>query len=336
MNAIELTGPATDRLQRIVLPAPDAPGIGRVHVRMEAASLNYIDLAVATGRYGSLSYPLIPIADGAGEVIAVGRDVWQVKLGDRVAIHSKPYWTAGHGNGFVANHTRGVTERGSLIEIAEVDASSVIKVPDHLGWEAIATLPVAAMTAWRGLEEAGIGPGSTVVVLGTGGVSIIGLQLAKARGARVIVTSSSDDKLERARALGADDTINYRRNPEWQQDVRRLTDGIGADLVVDTAGGNEFGRAIMAVRYGGTVYAVGFVADTTVQLALLSLISNGVRVIGINGGSAEDLAGAVAAIGAKGIHPVIDRVLPLSAVEEGYLLLQRGGHFGKIAITLDW
>lgn len=318
------------------MPDPEAPGTGRIHVRMEAASLNYIDLAVATGRYGSLSYPLIPIADGAGQVVAVGQDVWQVKAGDRVAIHSKPYWIAGEGSDFLANHTRGVTELGSLVEIADVDANSVVKAPDHLSWEAIATLPVAAMTAWKGLEAAGIGPGSVVVVLGTGGVSIIGLQLAKARGAKVIVTSSSDDKLHRARALGADETINYRKNPEWQQDVRLSTDGIGADLVIDTAGGDEFGRAIAAVRYGGTVYAVGFVADTMVHLALLPLLSNGVRVIGTNGGSVADLAGAATAINAKRIEPVIDRVLQLAELKEGYRLLERGGHFGKVAITLDW
>lgn len=283
MHAIELAGPPIDELRRIDLPPLPEPGTGRIHVRMKAASLNYVDLAVARGHYKSLSYPLITIADGAGEVVAVGSGVWQVTPGDRVAIHPKPHWIAGNGNAFVATRTRGVTERGSLVEIADIDAATVVKAPEHLAWEAIATLLVAAMTAWKGLEEAAVGPTSTVVVLGTGGVSIAGLQLAKARGARVIVTSSSDAKLEHARALGADEAINYRDKPEWQKEVRQLTGEIGADLIIDTTGGDEFGRALAAVRYGGTVYAVGFVADTTVRFALLSLISNGVRVIGTNG-----------------------------------------------------
>ena len=229
-----------------------------------------------------------------------------------------------------------MTEQGSLVEIADVNADGVVRAADHLSWPQIAALPVTAMTAWRGLEAAGIGPASTVMILGTGGVSIIALQLALARGARVIITSSSDAKLDRARALGADAVINYRATPDWHVQARRLTDGAGVDLVIDTAGGEEFGRAIRAVRYGGTVYAVGFVADTSVRLDLLSLISNGVRVIGTNGGSAEDLAGAMAAIGAKRIEPVIDCLLPLAEVSEGYRLLQKGGHFGKIAVSVDW
>lgn len=212
----------------------------------------------------------------------------------------------------------------------------MVKAPDHLGWSAIAALPVAAMTAWRGSEEAAVGPASMVVVMGTGGVSIAGLQLAKARGARVIVTSSSEDKLERARALGADEAINYRRSPDWQHDVRQMTGGLGADLVIDIAGGEEFGRAVAAVRYGGTVYAVGFVADVNVRFPLLSLISNGVRAIGTNGGSVADLASAMATIAAKRIEPVVDQVVPFADISEGYLLLGRGEHFGKIAISLDW
>ncbi len=336
MKAIELTGPAIDRLRRTEIADPGPPTTGRVHVRMRAASLNYIDLAVATGRYGDLTYPLIPIADGAGEVVAIGPGVQRIAVGDRVAIHPKPHWIAGAGDGHVANRTRGVTERGSSIEVADVDAATVVEAPGHLGWEAIATLPVAAMTAWKGLAAAAVGPASTVVVLGTGGVAIAGLQLAKARGARVLVTSSSDEKLERARALGADGTINYRADPEWQREVRRLTDGLGADLVIDTAGGGEFGRAVAAVRYGGCVYAVGFVAATTADLDLLSLIGNGVHVIGTNGGSTADLAAAMAVIAAKRIEPVIDRVLPIDGLADGYRLLERGGHFGKIAISIDW
>jgi NADPH:quinone reductase-like Zn-dependent oxidoreductase len=221
--------------------------------------------------------------------------------------------------------------RGSLIEIADLDAASILKMPNHLSWEGIAAVPGAGIAAWKGPGGCMSRSASTVVLLGTGGVSIFALQLAKARGARVIITSSSDAMLERARALGADETVNYRDRPEWDAAVRSLTDGVGADLVIEAVGSADFDRSIKAVRYGGTIYALGFLGGTTAEVDLLSAISNGLRIEGTNGGSVADLTATVATIAAHRIEPVA-----LADLADAYRLMQRGGHFGKIAVTLDW
>jgi NADPH:quinone reductase-like Zn-dependent oxidoreductase len=336
MYAIELAGPDLGQFTRVERPEPAPPGPGRILVRMKAASLNFIDVAVATGQYPGVKYPIVPVVDGAGEVIEIGADVWQIAVGDRVAVHSKPRWIAGAGSAATANTTRGISIRGSLVEIAELDATSVIRAPDHLSWEAIAAVPGAGIAAWQSLQAASVGPASTVVLLGTGGVSIFALQFAKARGSKVIMTSSSDQKLERARSLGADETINYRQRPDWDAAVRDLTSGLGAHLVVEAVGGADFNRSIKAVRYGGMVFALGFLAGVTAEVDLLSILSNGVRIEGTNGGSVADLAATVAAIAGHRIKPVIDRTFTLAALPDAYRLLQEGGHFGKITVTLDW
>ena len=336
MHAIELAGPDLGQFRRVDRPEPSLPGPGRILVSMRTASLNFIDVAVATGQYPGVTYPIVPLVDGAGEVIEIGPDVWQVAVGDRVAVHSKPRWIAGEGNASVAKTTRGVNIRGSLIEIADLDAATIVKMPDHLSWEGIAAVPGAGIAAWQALEAAFAGPASTVVLLGTGGVSIFALQFAKARGARVIITSSSDHKLERARALGADETINYCDRPEWDAVVRTLTDEVGADLVIEGVGGADLDRSIKAVRYGGMIYALGFLGGTTAEVDLLSVIGNGLRIEGTNGGSVADLAATVSAIAAHRIEPVIDRSFGLADLADAYNLMQRGGHFGKITVTLDW
>ncbi|QNQ09820.1 zinc-dependent alcohol dehydrogenase family protein [Sphingomonas alpina] len=336
MQAIELTRPSLDALSRVQHPDPRDPGVGRILVRMKAASLNFLDLAVATGAYPGARYPNVPIADGAGEVIAVGPEVWQVAPGDRVAVHPKAHWIAGRSTAETAGAMRGVTLRGSLVEIAELDAASVVKLPGHLDWEEAATLPIAATTAWNGMVAGTVGPGSTVVLLGTGGVSVFALQLAKARGARVIITSSSDAKLDTARALGADEIFNYRADPDWDRFVIDRTHGVGADLVVETVGGDSIARSVAAVRQGGTIFTIGFLGGVDTRVDLLSVIGKAVRIQGSNTGSVADLAAATAAIGAHRITPQIERRFALSELVEGYRLMERGGHFGKIAFTLDW
>lgn len=336
MQSIQITAPSFDALQRVALPEPGQPGKGRILVRMKSGSLNFADLAVASGHYPGAPYPNIALSDGAGEVVAVGEDVWQVAVGDRVAVHVKSRWIAGRSSAELANPMRGATLPGSLVEVADLDAASVVKLPDYLGWEAAGTLPIAAMTAWRALETAQVGPASTVVLLGTGGVSIYALQLAKARGARVIVTSSSDDKLERARVLGADEVFNYRQDAAWDAFVLERTRGVGADLVIDPVGGDGINRSVAAVRHGGTVAAIGFLGGGATALDLLSVIFKEVRLQGSNGGSVADLAGAVAALAAHRIEPVVDRVFGLDDLRSAYELMAQGGHFGKIAIRFDW
>ncbi|NYI02776.1 zinc-dependent alcohol dehydrogenase family protein [Cupriavidus plantarum] len=336
MQTIEITAPSFDAFQRVERPAPAAPGTGRILVRMKAGSLNFADVAVASGHYPGAPYPNVALSDGVGEVIAVGADVWQVAVGDRVAVHVKANWIAGRPTAELANPMRGATLPGSLVEVADLDAATVVKLPDHLSWEAAGTLPIAAMTAWRALESAHIGAASTIVVRGTGGVSIFALQLAKVRGARVIVTSSSNEKLERARALGADEGINYRNEPAWDSVVLERTGGVGADLVIDPVGGEDFARSVSAVRHGGTVAAIGFLGGGGTGIDLLPIIFKEVRVQGSNGGSVADLAGAIAAIAAHRIEPVIDRVFGLADFSKAYELMAQGGHFGKIAIRFDW
>jgi NADPH:quinone reductase-like Zn-dependent oxidoreductase len=336
MRAISLGGPSLEDLAEVELPDPPPPGHGQILVHMRAASLNFIDLAAATGRHPGVSFPIVPVADGAGEVIAIGEGVSGLKAGDRVALHPKANWIAGRGTAENAAAMRGVSLPGSLRQIATADAASVVKAADHLSWDAAAALPIAATTAWNALVAAHAGPGSTVVLLGTGGVSIFGLQLAKARGARVIITSSSDSKLERARSLGVDETINYRTFPEWDAEVKRLTDGRGADLVVETAGPDTFARSVAAVRQGGVIFAIGFITGTSLELDLLPIIVKAIRVQGNNTGSVEDFSQAMQAIGATRIEPVVDRIFGIDEVGEAFRLLSSGGFFGKIAIRLDW
>lgn len=336
MHAIQINAPSFDAFRRVEVPDANVPGKGRILVRMKSGSLNFADLAVASGQYPGAPYPNIPLSDGAGEVIAVGSDVWQVAVGDRVAVHVKARWIAGQPTADLANPMRGATLPGSLIEVAELDAASVVKLPDYLSWDAAGTLSIAAMTAWRALEAAKVGPSSTVALLGTGGVSIFALQLVKARGARVIITSSSDEKLARAKALGADEVFNYRQSAAWDAFVTEHTGGVGADLVIDPVGGEDFNRSVAAVRHGGTVAAIGFLGGGATRLDLLSVIFKEVRIQGSNGGSTADLAAAIAVIAAHRIEPVIDRTFGLGELKAAYELMAQGGHFGKIVIRFDW
>ena len=336
MQALQLTGPSLDTLRSTVLDDPQ-PGHGEVLIGMRAASLNFIDVAVATGAYPGPTFPLVPIADGAGEVLALGDGVTSLAPGARVAIHPKALWASGRGDARNAAAMRGVTLPGSLRELAVVSADTLVPIPDHLSWAEAATLPIAATTAWNALVAAEIGPGHTVALLGTGGVSIFALQLAKARGARVVITSSSDEKLERAKAFGADHLVNYRAKPAWDEAVVAATDGRGADLVLETGGSATFARSLAAVRHGGTVFSIGFLTGSRVELDLFSIIGKAIRVQGNNTGSAADLADAVAAIAAHRISPVVDTTYEIGAVGEAYARLAAGGsHLGKVAIALAW
>ncbi|QPF75179.1 NAD(P)-dependent alcohol dehydrogenase [Roseateles sp. DAIF2] len=334
MKVIELNGPSLEALRRAERPEPTAAR-GQVLLRLRAAALNYLDVAVATGAFPVPQFPLIPVADGAGEVVALGEGVEDLAIGDRVVPHFMPNWQGGAITPFSIAAMRGVNLPGSLAEYVAVPATSMLRLPGHLDFMQGATLPVAATTAWNAVRSAALRPGSVVLLLGTGGVSLFALQFAKASGATVILASSSDEKLERARRLGADHLINYRAAPAWDEEVLRLTGGRGADLVVETVGHATWARSLNAAATGGTLFTVGFVTGTGVSIDLLPIIVKGLRIVGNNTGSVADLAEALRAIEAHRIVPVVDRVFDIHEVDGAYAELAAGGrHFGKIAIAL--
>ena len=333
MKAIQLTAPSLTAFRQSELPAPKA-GPGEVLVRLRAATLNFVDVAIATGNFPGAGFPMIPVTDGAGEVAALGEGVSGLAVGNRVIPHFMPNWQGGAITPRNVAAMRGITLPGSLAEYVTVPATSLVALPAHLDFVQGAALPIAATTAWNAVRSASIRPGSVVLLLGTGGVSIFALQFAKASGATVILASSSDEKLERARQLGADHLINYRATPAWDKEVLKLTEGHGADLVVETVGGETIARSLSAAAVGGTVFTVGFVTGTTSSIDLLPIIVKSLRVIGNNTGSVADLAEASRAIAAHRIVPVIDRTFRIDETSAAYAELSTGGrHFGKIAIA---
>ena len=333
MKAIELAAPSLTAFRQAERPEPVAAH-GEVLLRLRAASLNYIDVAIATGNFPGASFPMIPVADGAGEIAALGEGVDGLAIGERVIPHFMPNWQAGAMAAHKVSAMRGITVPGSLSEYVAVPAASLVAVPEHLDFVQAATLPIAATTAWNAVRSAQLRPGSVVLLLGTGGVSIFALQFAKASGATVILASSSDEKLERARRLGADHLINYRATPDWDARVLELSGGRGADLVVETVGGATFARSLNAAAVGGTVFTVGFLGGTGAAFDLMPVIVKALRIVGNSTGSVADLAEAARAIAANRIVPVIDRVFDIGETRAAYAELSAGGrHFGKIAIA---
>lgn len=333
MKAIELTEPSLDAFRPVVLPDP-VPGPGEVLVRLRAATLNYLDIAIAIGNFPVPRFPLIPVADGAGEVAVVGTNVSAFKAGDRVIPHFMPRWQGGPISPANVAGMRGISLPGSLAEYVVMPETGIVALPSHLDFAQGAALPIAGTTAWNAVRSAELRPGSTVVILGTGGVSIFALQFAKASGATAIVTSSSDEKLERAKQLGADLLVNYRSTPDWDDQVLRLTDGRGADLVVDTVGEATFARSLKAAAFGGTVFTVGFLTGTAASIDLFSIIGKALKVVGNNTGSVADLAEAARAITAQRIVPVLGQTFDVAETSVAFSRLAEGGqHFGKIAIV---
>ncbi|KWN11211.1 NADPH:quinone oxidoreductase [Burkholderia territorii] len=316
---------------------PRAVGPTDVVVRIHSAALNYRDLMFGRGDYlGIGTDALIPVADGVGEVVETGRDVTRFKPGDRVINTYFPHWIDGPPTPWKVSASPGSHFDGVLAERFVSDETALVAIPAHLDYDEAATLSCAGITAWNALfVDGGLGPGATVVLLGTGGVSIIALQLAHAAGLRTIVTSSSDTKLERARALGADATINYRTTPEWQHEVLRLTGGAGADLVVEVGGRDTLARSVAATKLGGIVSVIGGLSSFGgPELGLLSLIGGIRRLHGLMVGSRAMLDDVVRLVDAKRIKPVVDRVFDFDEAPQAYAHLQSGQHFGKVVIRV--
>jgi NADPH:quinone reductase-like Zn-dependent oxidoreductase len=334
MRAVEARAFSIDSLTVVERPVPQVRR-GEILVRIRAASLNYRDFAVlAQGYMPNLALPYIPASDGAGEVVAVGEDVTRFKVGDRVI----PVYTQGWHAGMPTlelrtQRTLGGPLPGVLRDYIAVPAEDAVATPPHLSDAEAATLPIAAVTAWSTLTEGGVRAGSTVLVQGTGGVALFALQFAKLHGTRVIALSSSDDKLARAKALGADVGINYRTTPDWAPAVRAATEGRGVDIVVETAG-NTLAKSLAAVTFGGFVGVIGFVAGYEATIPLRSMIGPMIRVQGIAVGSRERFEAMNRAIALHRLKPVIDSTFPLEKTADAFRRMEKGAHFGKIVITL--
>jgi NADPH:quinone reductase-like Zn-dependent oxidoreductase len=316
----------------LVEQSEPTPGPGQIAVRMRAASLNYRDLLTVEGKGGSYRLPLIPFSDGAGEIAAVGEGVTRVAVGDRVCPMFFQSWFDGRASASSRRLALGGTRPGVLQELMVLDAEGVSRFPSNLTFEEAATLPCAALTAWRALfEEARIRPGDTVLVQGTGGVSIFALQLAKLAGAAVIVTSSSDDKLERAKALGADHTINYRSVSEWGKAAADWAGG-GVDHVVEVGGKDTLQQSIEAAQVGGTILIIGVLSGFSQKILIPSIFGKNLHVVGLSVGSRRMFEKMASAIERNHLKPVVDRTVAFDAVPEALKLMQKGGHFGKIVV----
>lgn len=335
MKAYEIvSADGVDALKLANRPTPE-PGPGEALVRIHASSINYRDLAtildpVARG----LPYPRIPNSDGAGTVVAVGPGVTRWKPGDRVAGCFFQRWPDGPIDADAMASALGGALDGVLAEAVALREDGLVAIPDHLTFEEAATLPCAALTAWRALvEEGGLKAGETVLLLGTGGVSIFALQFAKLHGARVIITSSDDGKLERARDMGADDTVNYRATPDWDRAVLDLTGGTGVDHVVEVGGPGTLQRSVEAVRVGGRIALIGILSGGEVNPT--PIMRKSVRLTGIYVGSQRMFEDMNRAIAHHRLKPVIDHSFPFQEARDAYRRMKSAGHFGKIVISLD-
>ncbi|WP_437539378.1 NAD(P)-dependent alcohol dehydrogenase [Sorangium sp. So ce726] len=335
MKAFALQGSfGLDALRPIDLPDPE-PGPGQIVLQMKAASLNFRDLLVAKGLYNpKFPLPLVPLSDGVGEVVAVGDGVTRVKVGDRVSPTFHQRWIDGELSAHKARGALGGELPGVAAERVLLDAEGVVAVPPHLTDEEAASLPCAAVTAWNALFVAShLKAGDTVLVQGTGGVSIFALQFARLAGARVIVTSSSDEKLERARSLGASETINYRANPDWDAPARSFTGGEGVDHVIEVGGAGTLARSLRAVRFGGRVSLIGVLTGGALgDVGLFPILMKQITAQGIFVGSRAMFEDMNRAIAASGLRPVVDRVVPFAEVRQAIESVASGSHFGKIAI----
>ncbi|WP_042342320.1 NAD(P)-dependent alcohol dehydrogenase [Calothrix sp. PCC 7507] len=337
MKAYEIQSNAgIEALALVDRPEPK-PTPGQVLVKVKATSLNYRDLLMAEGIYGSkLKYPLIPMSDGAGEVVAVTEGVTRVKIGDRVAGIFFQDWISGSLTKEKMKSDLGGGIDGMLAEYVILHQDGLVILPDYLSYIEAATLPCAAVTAWHGLVTKGnLTEDHTVLLLGTGGVSIFALQFAKIHGAKVIITSSSDDKLARAKELGADETINYKTTPDWEKKVYELTNRIGIDHVIEVGGAGTLTKSLQAVRIGGRISLIGVLSGRGSEIDPLPILFKSLTVQGIYVGSRKMFEVMNQKITQHKLNPIIDRVFPFNQAKAAYSYLKSAAHFGKVVIQID-
>jgi NADPH:quinone reductase-like Zn-dependent oxidoreductase len=308
----------------------------QVLVKVRACSLNFRDLGIVRGTYRMpVRENIVPLSDGAGEVIAIGSGVTRVKVGDRVAGNFFQRWVGGKPSHDTHASALGGGIDGMLADYVVLEEDGVVPIPPHLSLEEGATLPCAAVTAWHAMvEHAKLKAGDTVLLQGTGGVSIFGLQFAHAMGIRAIITSSSDEKLKRAKALGAAFGINYKTTPEWQKAAMDFTGGRGVDHVIEVGGAETLTKSFGAIRAGGKVTLIGGLSGGATDLNPALIFSRRANVQGISVGSTQMFEAMNRAIAANAIKPVIDKVFPFAQAPEAYRHMASGTHFGKIVISV--
>ena len=335
MRALEVAAPWGLDALKVVERADPTPGPGQVLVRMKAVSLNYRDFLMVNGMYGrgSAADAITPFSDGCGVVEAVGEGVTRVAVGDRAATLFFQGWISGPPTLEKLMTSLGHPIPGAGRELAVFSQEGLSKVPDFLTDEEVSTLPCAGLTAWRALfEDASLQPGDTVVLQGTGGVSIFGLQFAHAAGYQTVITSSSDEKLARAKGMGATRGINYKADPEWSKAVREATGGRGADFIMEVGGGGTIEQSLQAIKIGGHIAIIGVVGGFGGSVNPAVLIGNSARLQGLSVGSRDMFEAMCKALELHGIHPVVDKVFPWTEARAAFAAMQGGEHFGKIVL----
>jgi NADPH:quinone reductase-like Zn-dependent oxidoreductase len=333
MRRYELASFGLENLKIVEREEP-RPGPGEIVLAVGAFSLNYRDLLVVKGTYNpNIALPVTPASDGCGTIASVGEGVRRVAPGDRVMTHFIADWIDGPFQKRYVASTLGVPGPGVAAEKVLLPERAVLKAPAYLDDAGASTLPIAALTAWNALVTEGhIERGQSVLTLGTGGVSVFVIQLGKALGARVIITSSSDEKLERARALGADVLINYQKNPRWDKEVLEATGGQGADIVVETGGIATMSTSLKAARAGGLVAVLGGVTGLSGEVNIAPLTMKRLRVSGILVDSREQFEKLAAFLEEHPIQPAIDRTFAFEELPEAFRHMEKGAHFGKIVV----
>ncbi|QEH41971.1 NAD(P)-dependent alcohol dehydrogenase [Chitinophaga sp. XS-30] len=334
MKSIQINSFGLAQLSMQDIPVPQ-PGNDEVLVKVTAASLNYIDLDVIRGNYDPhLPLPHIPVSDAAGIVEAVGNNVSQWKKGDRVTTHYLREWISGRRTEAMFHKRQGLEFPGVLAEYIVLPAAGIMRAPVNLSDEEAATLPIAGLTAWAGLVEAGEAkPGQTVLIQGTGGVSIFAMQIANYLGMKTIALTGAESKAQKLKALGADEVINYKTHPEWPKEVLRLTNGRGVDASLNIAGGGTVSQSVQALAIGGFIGLVGYLDNPAIPLDFFSMLQRNARIAGITVGSLESYAHFVTFIEKTGLKPVIDSVFPFHKAADALQYLESGQHFGKVVIS---
>jgi len=334
MKIVRLKTPASVTNLQLVEGERPVPGAGEVLVRLRASSLNPHDDFVVRGLIPAPD-GRVPLTDGAGEVIACGAGVEELKVGDPVVSTFWPYWLSGEMTSTTRRDIPGETIDGYAREYACMPAHAFTRAPSGYSWGEAATLPCAGVTAWRGLVVQGkVKPGDTVLVMGSGSVSLFALQFAKAAGARVIATSSSDEKLEKLARLGADDVINYKTTPEWGSKARVLTDGRGVDHVIEVGGPDTIAQSMAACRLGGHIAVIGLLSGVLAQVNIPALFSAQLRISGISIGSRADQEDMIRALEVNRLKPVIDRSFGLGGIRDAFKYYGGQSRFGKVVLEM--